>query len=292
MEGNDAERVVIAGKRDAANHKRRELLARGTPARRETPLWKEVPLLLLVAFCVAVLVRTFLFQAYGIPSASMERTLTEGDRVIVSKIVYDVRTPQRGEVIVFRGNERWAPEFQQDPDSGPLARLGAAVADLIGIGQPSEKDFIKRVIGRPGDTVMCCDAAGRVTVNGHALDESEYLYEDSPLGLGTVGDCRAREFGPVRVPEGQLFVLGDHRSRSQDSRCQGFVPMDDVIGRALAVAWPVDRWHVLAVPATFADVPSPAPGAGGSPPPPGGSGGGAAIVAAAVFHAPRHRFSA
>ncbi|MEV0645220.1 signal peptidase I [Phytomonospora sp. NPDC050363] len=293
------ERKAAAGRRESANEKRRRRLALGTAARREMPLWKELPLLLLVAFCVAVLIRTFFLQAFGIPSASMEQILTEGDRVLVSKVVYQVRTPQRGEVIVFRGNDRWAPEFQSDPNAGLLSRIGGGLADLVGIGEPGEKDFIKRVIGRPGDTVMCCDADGRVTVNGYPLDESEYLFEDSPRaeGGGEGGDCRTREFGPVLVPEGQLFVMGDHRGRSQDSRCQGFVPMDNVIGRAIAVVWPVDRWHALPLPATFAGVPDPASGTGGSAPIAAGGGQGgpvllAPIILTAVFPAPRFRFNA
>ena len=293
------ERPAAAGRRESANAKRRRRLEQGTATRREMPLWKELPLLLLVAFCVAVLIRTFFLQAFGIPSASMEQNLTEGDRVLVSKVVYQVRTPQRGEVIVFRGNDRWAPEFQADPNAGLLSRIGGGLADLVGIGQPGEKDFIKRVIGRPGDTVMCCDADGKVTVNGFSLDESEYLYEDSPRADGGAegGDCRTREFGPVLVPEGQLFVMGDHRGRSQDSRCQGFVPMDNVIGRAIAVGWPIDRWHSLPVPPTFAGVPDPGGGTGGSAPVALQGGGGelpvfAPILLAAVFPAPRFRFNA
>jgi signal peptidase I len=115
------------------------------------------------------------------------------------------------------------------------------------------------VIGLPGDTVECCDANGRVMVNGSPLDESSYLYEDSPLDAApNPRQCTARRFGPVKVQAGQMFVMGDHRGVSQDSRCQGPVPIDNVIGRAFVILWPSDRWGWLSVPATFKDVRKPA----------------------------------
>ena len=139
---------------------------------RQMPLWQELPLLLVVAFCLAVLIRTFLLQAFFIPSGSMEHTLLVGDRVLVNKVVYDVRDPQRGEVVVFRGTDDvGAARTGRRRQPGFVAKLGRTVGDLVGVSQPGEKDFIKRVIGLPGDTVACCDAQGRVTVNGSALDE-------------------------------------------------------------------------------------------------------------------------
>ncbi len=212
------------------------------------PLWQELPLLLIVAFCLAVLIRTFLLQAFYIPSSSMETTLLIGDRVLVNKIVYDMRDPARGEVIVFRGTDRWAPEVRETPGTGFLAKAGRTAGDLVGLAQPSEKDYIKRVIGLPGDTVQCCDEQGRVTVNGKPLNEAAYLPEemDSPLDApATPGACGPRLFDAVTVPAGQLFVMGDYRAVSQDSRCQGPVPLENVIGRAIAVAWPSNRWHGL-----------------------------------------------
>jgi signal peptidase I len=212
------------------------------------PLWQELPLLLIVAFCLAVLIRTFLLQAFFIPSSSMETTLLVGDRVLVNKIVYDMRDPTRGEVIVFRGTDRWAPEVREAPGTGFLAKVGRTAGDLVGLAQPSEKDYIKRVIGLPGDTVECCDDQGRVLVNGKPLDEAAYLPEemDSPLDAPpTPGACGPRVFDTVTVPPGQLFVMGDYRGVSQDSRCQGPVPIENVIGRAIAVAWPSNRWHGL-----------------------------------------------
>ncbi|MEV0561276.1 signal peptidase I [Dactylosporangium sp. NPDC050588] len=220
------------------------------------PLWQELPLLLIVAFCLAVLIRTFLVQAFFIPSGSMENTLLVGDRVLVNKVLYDVREPQRGEVVVFEGPANWAPENQVDKDAGFFAELGRTVGDLVGFSQPGEKDFIKRVIGLPGDTVSCCDVQGRVFVNGYPLDESAYVYEDSPLdATPNPKQCTARRFGPIKVEPGQMFVMGDHRGVSQDSRCQGQVPIDNVIGRAFVILWPSGRWAWLPVPDTFKNVP-------------------------------------
>ena len=126
-------------------------------SRRQMPLWQELPLLLIVAFCLAVLIRTFLLQAFFIPSGSMEDTLLIGDRVLVNKVVYDMRDPMRGEVVVFRGTDRWVAQEAPAPPTDLAGRIGRTLGDLIGVSRPGEKDFIKRVIGVPGDKVWCCD---------------------------------------------------------------------------------------------------------------------------------------
>jgi signal peptidase I len=233
--------------------------------RQHMPLWQELPLLLIVAFCLAVLIRTFLLQAFFIPSGSMQDTLLIGDRVLVNKVVYDVRDPHRGEVVVFRGTDRWAPEpGTAAAPTGFAGKLGQTVGDLVGISRPDEKDFIKRVIGLPGDHVACCDQQGRVTVNGHALDEP-YVVRNSPLELPpSTSECRSRQFAEVVIPPGHLWVMGDHRAVSQDSRCQGPVPIQNVIGRAFIIVWPSSRWDSLPVPDTFAKVPA-APANGAAP---------------------------
>ncbi len=225
--------------------------------RRHMPLWQELPLLIIIAFCLAVLIRTFLLQAFFIPSGSMENTLAVGDRVLVNKVVYDVRAPKRGEVVVFRGTDRWAPEHVAPPPSSVVGRVARNLGDLVGISQPGQKDFIKRVVGLPGDIVACCDVKGRVTVNGYPLAET-YIFENSPVDVPPdAHECRSRRFDPVTVPEGQIFVMGDHRLVSQDARCQGPVPIDNIIGRAFLVLWPAGHWSTLPAPDTFAGVPKP-----------------------------------
>jgi signal peptidase I len=216
--------------------------------RREMPLWQELPLLLIVAFCLAVLIRTFLVQAFFIPSGSMENTLLVGDRVLVNKVVYDMRDPQRGEIVVFRGTDNWAPEVTAPVSNTFAARFGRTIGDLVGVSRPGERDFIKRVIGLPGDKVGCCDAKGRVTVNGVGMDEP-YIFENSDLNAPpNPQECRSRRFGPVTIKPGNMWVMGDHRAVSADARCQGQVPIANAIGRAFVIVYPGKRFAGLSIP--------------------------------------------
>ena len=210
--------------------------------RKQMPLWQELPLLLIVAFCLAVLIRTFLVQAFFIPSGSMENTLLIGDRVLVNKVVYDMRDPLRGEIVVFRGTDNWAPEVPAEPNLGFAAKLGRTVGDLVGVSRPGEKDFIKRVIGLPGDKVSCCDDQGRVHGQRRAARRAVRARELRRwTRRPTRSECRSRRFAEVTVRAGQMFVMGDHRLVSQDARCQGPVPIDNVIGRAFVIVWPNEQ---------------------------------------------------
>ena len=235
----------MQGYRPSSSGRRRGRVIR----RKEMPLWQELPLLLVVAFCLAVLIRTFLVQAFYIPSGSMENTLAIKDRVLVNKVVYDMRDPLRGEIVVFRGTDNWAPEQPAEPISNTFgAKLGRTIGDLVGVSRPGERDFIKRVIGLPGDKIACCDDQGRITVNGEAIDEP-YVFEDSPLDAPpNPRQCTSRRFAEVTVPAGEMFVMGDHRLVSQDARCQGPVPIDNIIGRAFVVVWPTSHFTSLSVP--------------------------------------------
>jgi signal peptidase I len=212
------------------------------------PAWLEFPLLIIGAFLVAFVVKTFLVQAFYIPSGSMEDTLQVGDRVLVNKVVYHLRPVERGDVIVFDGTGSFIMGDIVEPERTPLEAAGRLVGEIVGLAPPRDTDFIKRVIGVGGDRVVCCDADGRITVNGVPLDERPYLYRNNPP---------SKQSFDVLVPEGKLWVMGDHRSASADSRAHmgdpggGFVPVDNVIGRAFAVVWPLGNAQILEIPQTF-----------------------------------------
>jgi len=214
--------------------------------------------LVLVAFLLALLIKALLVQAFWIPSESMERTLLVNDRVLVNKVVYHFRDVHRGEVVVFNGKGTGFDHAESivPKPTNVVGRFVRDAQNLLGLGAPSETDFIKRVIGVGGDTVACCDAQGRVTVNGHPLDES-YVFEND-----------YQRFGPVKVPKGYLWVMGDHRGASSDARQNGPIPQSKVVGRAFVRVWPLSRFGFLGVPGTFSDVPaaSAAPRASGAQP--------------------------
>ena len=217
---------------------------------------RELPFLVLIALVLALLIKTFLVQAFFIPSGSMENTLHVGDRVLVNKLVYRIRDVHRGEIIVFRGPPTWQdnPEFTSTPPSNPIARFFHDIGSALGVAAPSSKDFIKRVIGVAGDHVVCCDNQHRITVNGHPLDEKSYLYVD-PVTHQQVQPS-AQPFD-ITVPKGRLWVMGDHRDQSADSRSHisegfsGTIPTKNVIGRAFVRVWPPSHWGTLPVPKTF-----------------------------------------
>jgi signal peptidase I len=219
----------------------------GKGKKRQRPLSRELPVLIVVAIALALLLKAFVIQAFYIPSGSMEQTLHIQDRVLVNKVVYRYRDIHRGEIVVFNGSGTGFPQEVVPDRSNGIVRALRSIPRAVGLGQPAESDIIKRVIGVPGDTVACCDPQGRVTVNGVPLDEP-YIFENSALVEN------GRIFPPTTVPSGQLFVLGDHRADSGDSRYSGFVPIDHVIGRAFVRVWPVSRFAFLRVPSTFSHV--------------------------------------
>jgi signal peptidase I len=231
---------AAAGRRSRRHRREEEKKKKGS-------LLRELPVLLLIAFVLALLVKTFLVQAFFIPSGSMEKTLhgcpgCTGDRVLVNKVPYWFGEPQPGDIVVFKGPDTWSPEVTVSQPSNWFSGALLWLGRTVGVAPPSEDDFVKRVIATGGQTVQCCDPQGRVTVDGRPLDEP-YIYENTPIG--------ERGFGPVTVPEGRLWVMGDHRSASADSKAHisdkysGTIAVDDVIGKAAVIVWPLDRFGLL-----------------------------------------------
>ena len=226
--------------------------------------FKELPVLVVIALGLAILIKAFVVQAFYIPSGSMEQTLALNDRVLVNKVIYHLRDIKRGEVVVFNGEGSFGtnPEVAPTSAGNPVQQAVRAFGRVVGFGPPGERDFIKRVIGVPGDRVACC-VNGHVTVQkagGTPVELIEpYVYEDDKAefcaqGSGTV-DCPSGAPG-VLIPAGRLWVMGDHRGASSDSRLHrtihdGTVPQDKVIGRAFVIVWPLDRFTGLHRPATF-----------------------------------------
>jgi signal peptidase I len=218
---------------------------------------KELTAVVVGAVIVASLLRGFVGQMFLIPSVSMENTLQVDDRVVVEKL----SSIKRGQVVVFSDPGGWLTGSTAR-ERGPIGKAFQFVGVLP---DTSTEHLIKRVIGMPGDHVVCCDETGRITVNGQALDETSYLTVESG---GTQIEPSAIRFDVV-VPNDHLFVMGDNRDHSRDSRCHlndvqaggargqnAFVSQDLVVGRAVAVVWPFDRRHRLAIPDSFEIVPS------------------------------------
>jgi signal peptidase I len=222
---------------------------RKPPARRSrgARFLRELVILVVIALVIAVVIKTYAIQAFFIPSGSMENTLEINDRVLVNKIVYDTRSIHRGDIVVFNGDGSWDPTVPLPANSNFVEKFFNGFASMFGFGQPGDI-LIKRVIGLPGDQVACCDAEGRVTVNGVPLSEQSYLYP---------GDAPSEDRFNIIVPPGRLWVMGDNRSISDDSRDHegdpgdGTVPENAVIGRAFVIIWPPSRWRILPIPATF-----------------------------------------
>ncbi len=246
----------------------------------------ELPILIVVAIAIAIVLKTFVIQPFYIPSQSMEQTLhgcpgCKGDRILVFKPVYHVRDPHAGDIVVFKAPVDWDEAGGQVLSSNPVVHGIQWFGQLVGVVPPSEKDLVKRVIATGGQTVKCCDENGNVQVSDsgpsgpyHSLNEP-YIFENSPWSPGSNGTKSpndSRSFGPVTVPKDRLWVMGDHRGDSADSRyhcgaagtgpnCDpesSTVPQSDVIGKAVVIAWPPSRWRTLGTPKTFTSMALPA----------------------------------
>lgn len=212
----------------------------GGPSRRRSVLLflRDVALIIIAALLISFIIKTFLIRSFYIPSPSMSDTLIENDRIIVNQLVPDLVPLQRGDVVVFKDPGSWLPAQPEAPQP-PLVAAAEWVGSLVGLAAPdSDEHLVKRLIGLPGDRIVCCNDLGQMSVNGVPLDEP-YLRD---AGVG--GPASSQSF-QIDVPEGTLWVMGDNRGNSSDSRIHGTVPISDVVGRAFVVSWPLDRWTWL-----------------------------------------------
>jgi len=220
---------------------------------------RDVLVIVLVAVLVSFLVKTFVVRSFYIPSGSMENTLLVNDRILVDEITPRFGTYDRGDVVVFRDPGGWLPPSTDTPRSPIVEGIDWALS-LVGLSAPDSEDhLIKRIIGTPGDHVVCCNAIGQITVNGVPIDETSYLKLPA-------GETRASaDPFDIVVPADRLWVLGDNRYRSKDSRYntdqpgKGFVPIENVVGRAFLITWPFNRFGPIDFHHdVFAGVPDPA----------------------------------
>lgn len=230
--------------------------------KKQRSFWRELPILILVALVLSFLLQTFIARVYLIPSESMEPTLhgcpgCTGDRIVVEKIGYHFGDPKPGDVVVFLGPDSWSGEYKSIRSDNTIKRGIQNVGSVFGLVPPDDNDLVKRVIATGGQKVECCDDQGRVLVDGKPLDEP-YIVNDFPFLPGSQ-TCdtpvkSGRCFGPVTVPEGNLWMMGDNRNNSADSRYhvgderQGTIPIDNVIGKARLIVLPPGRMGTISSP--------------------------------------------
>lgn len=245
--------------------------ARPKKVRRKAPWW-ELPALIVLAVVIAILVKTFIVQPFYIPSESMEKTLhgcqgCHGDRILVNKLIFDFRDPHPGDIVVFNAPPGW-DEPTSKPPSNPILKGIRGFGQLVGFVPPDGEVLVKRVIATGGETVKG-DSQGRVMVSDKGPDGPYRTLNEPYVFIDQGQQSNVRPFGPVTVPKGRLWVMGDHRNDSADSRyhcgpgghdttddttCDAnpaTVPIDDVIGKAFVIAWPPSRWRTLGTPPTF-----------------------------------------
>jgi signal peptidase I len=218
---------------------------------------RDALVIVLAALVVSFFIKSFLIRSFFIPTESMEATLIRDDRIIVSQLTPAVFDLNRGDVVVFVDPGGWLSSQSGVSEDDPLSRVLNGISVFVGLTSPDDNQhLVKRVIGLPGDTVVCCDVTGAMSVNGVALPEN---YVQMPEGVSKVS---SNDF-EVTVPEGSLWMMGDNRYNSADSRRNmdkpggGFVPIDNVVGRALVISWPQERWSWLSnYSSVFSDVES------------------------------------
>lgn len=203
--------------------------------RRKRSFFQEFPVLIVVALLVSLFIKTFLVQFFYIPSGSMENTLQVNDRVAVNRIPFISNNIERGDVVVFRDPDNWLPAADISESPFVIAKLKAGLVAVGVLPNPAKQYLVKRVVGVAGDHVICCNADGKLTVNGEVMNEPYIFAGNGPSDMNF----------DVTVPKNKVWVMGDHRGASADSRYhqddinKGFVPVNRITGRVIAVIWPL-----------------------------------------------------